>query len=144
MKSLDKACPSATCDTGAAIIGIINPEGYVSMLPQKIDVTDEFIEITSQGTAPEKRFRFTNKCVEGGCRQWDGSRCTVIDRIIKNNDAFYETPLSNLPACSIRSNCRWFHQASHQACMACPFIITDNIPSDQERIYITETQELIY
>ena len=142
MKSLDKACPSATCEPGAAVIGIVNQEGFVSLLPRKIDVTDEFVAIAHQGNAPEKRFRFTNKCVEGGCRQWDGSRCTVIDRVLNLNPSFEDFP--HLPGCSIRSNCRWYHQSGAKACAACPFIITDNIPEDeQERISITETRELV-
>lgn len=141
MKSLDKACPSATCETGAAVIGVVNQEGFVSLLPQKIDVTDEFAAIAHQGTAPEKRFRFTNTCVEGGCRQWNGARCTVIDRVLQVNESF--DGFMGLPTCSIRSNCRWYHQSGNKACAVCPFIITDNIVADaQEKISITETQEL--
>src|SRR6218665_2977913 len=133
MKSLDKACPSATCETGAAVIGIVNQEGFISLLPQKIDVTDEFVAIAHQGNIPEKRFRFSNKCVESGCRQWDGSRCTVIDRVLNMNQAFEN--FNHLPACSIRKNCRWYYQSGQKACTVCPFIITDNVVADeQERI----------
>ncbi|GAB3524006.1 hypothetical protein [Emticicia fontis] len=142
MKSLDKACPSATCETGAAVIGIVNQEGFVSLLPQKIDVTDEFVAIAHQGNTPEKRFRFTNKCVESGCRQWDGARCSVIDKVLHMNADF--EIFAHLPTCSIRSNCRWYYQSGGKACAVCPFIITDNIVADeQERINMTETQVLV-
>lgn len=143
MKLLNKACPSSTCETGASVIGIVNHEGVVAILPQTIEVTDEFIAIASRGNAPEKRFRFTNKCVENGCRQWNGSRCTVIDKVLQMNESFVSS--LNLPACDIRNNCRWYHQAAHKACAVCPFIITDSLMADEqeEMVRVTETQALM-
>jgi len=46
-----------------------------------ITVDEQFIENTRNGSIPEERFRFVNKCVENGCRQWTGTRCGIADTI---------------------------------------------------------------
>jgi hypothetical protein len=62
--------------------------------------------------------------VEGGCGYWADGRCGVIDNVLV--DLRLKTENSGLPACSIRSNCRWFSQSGASACRVCPEVITES------------------
>lgn len=123
MKDQKKSCPSAVCEPGSKLIGIVNSQGMVDLLPKAIDVDEEFVLEAQKGRAPEERFRFSGKCVQSGCHQWKGGGCGVIKKVL---NAFPETTNANLPACAIRKTCRWYFQEGGKACMICPLIITDN------------------
>jgi len=117
-------CPSAVCEEGANLIGVVNQDGIVDLLSVPILVDKEFVEIAYQGRQPELRFRFSGRCVESGCKQWTGTTCSVIEKVlevVERNEK--ESPL---PECGIRSSCRWFFQEGGGACQVCPLIITDN------------------
>ena len=86
-------------------------------------VDDFFVTLAHEGRTPEKRFRFADTCVKSGCQQWGNSRCGVIDRMLDANPGFVAT--GALPACSIRSDCRWHLQWGARACAICPLVITD-------------------
>ncbi|HEV2124724.1 MAG TPA: hypothetical protein VGW38_18410, partial [Chloroflexota bacterium] len=75
-------CPSARCEEGAGLFGIVQPDGKVGYLGGEIRVDEEFVVKTKAGRSPEKRFRFSNRCIEAGCRQWTGSRCGVADKVM--------------------------------------------------------------
>jgi hypothetical protein len=121
----EKACPSATCEEGSKVIGVVNEVGTVQFLSSPLPVTKEFIDIASQGRTPEKRFRFTNRCVENGCSQWNGSGCGIIEGVLKTEQQI-KIKSKPLPKCGIRTQCRWFHQAGRDACIVCPLVVTDN------------------
>src|SRR6266536_2295604 len=74
-------CPSSRCKPGAQLLGVRLQNGEVAILPQTLPVDEQFIENTRNGSIPEERFRFVNKCVENGCRQWTGTRCGIADTI---------------------------------------------------------------
>lgn len=116
-------CPSLRCQEGAILVGIVLPNGRVAFSSNQIIVDQEFVQIASKGRSPEKRFRFGGLCVKGGCQQWTGTRCGVIDTVMKT--VSQGKVASALPDCSIRSQCRWFYQSGTDACAVCPEVITD-------------------
>ena len=74
-------CPSARCHEGAVLLGIVLPDGRVAFAEGRTTVDcREFVSVaTSEGRrAPERRFRFSSPCAQGGCRQWTGTACGVI------------------------------------------------------------------
>jgi hypothetical protein len=117
-------CPSHRCKPGSQLLGIRQDDGTVAILPEPLPINESFIEAVKQDEmAPEQRFRFTNKCIEGGCNQWTGSACGVVERIVLHLDSL--PTLTALPVCGIRNKCRWFSQRQADACKACPFVITE-------------------
>jgi hypothetical protein len=85
-----------------------------------------FLPAVATHGPPERRFRFSSRCVEEDCSQWEDGRCGLIDRVIgcvATADAL-ETP-ATLPRCGIRASCRWWRQRGASACAVCPLVITD-------------------
>ncbi len=116
-------CPSARAEPGATLVGVVGEDGRVKYLKDRLEVDQHFIDLVSQRARPEQRFRFANTCVEGGCQQWDGSKCRIVDNV----RAFLGPGESTkrLAPCSIRPACRWFRQDGAAACRLCPLVITD-------------------
>jgi hypothetical protein len=58
-----------------AAFRVVNKDGKVQFITP-LTVTEDFIE---QNENLEQRFRFTGKCVEKGCGQWnhEESRCSL-------------------------------------------------------------------
>jgi hypothetical protein len=120
----DLTCPSAPGQPGAVLLGIISPDGRVGYLTPSIKIDGEFIETAQRRGQPEKQFRFASPCVEGGCQQWTGARCGVIDSVLAVEDQL-EGQLSSPPRCAIRTSCRWFAQSGTAACRVCPLVVTE-------------------
>lgn len=122
---LIKSCPSSTCDTGAVLLGKVKKDGTVGFLSSRLELDESSVtEFAKLGT-PEVYYRFSNTCVESGCKQWDQSagHCSVIKKILTVEVDF---PLSNtLPNCLIRKTCRWYFQDGAAACRICPLVVTD-------------------
>lgn len=122
--STGKLCPSSVGTEGALILGLVQGNQTVALLPQPIPITKEFVEEAQKHGDLEKRFRFANKCVKSGCSQWTGSQCGVIDLLAKvNAQVSLNAPLK---MCAIRSRCRWFSEQGRRACDLCLYVITDN------------------
>ena len=128
-------CPSSRCEKGHILLGVVQGDGTVEFLSERMTLDDDFVEIARQGRSPEKRFRFASTCVRSACCQWKNGRCGVIDTVLDSAPAGAE----RLPQCSIRGQCRWFHQEGEKACAVCPLVITDlmveeeaSIPAGQE------------
>jgi len=102
---------------------VVLSDGQVALAAEEARVDEEFVQLARAGRAPEKRFRFASRCMQGGCRQWTGSRCGVIDRVL--DDVPTHDAVAALPACAIRDRCRWFDQAGADACAVCTLVITD-------------------
>jgi hypothetical protein len=115
-------CPSSVCREGATLLGIVLPDGRVAYAPQQVTVTAEFVKLAQEGRSPEARFRFSGPCVKAACRQWSGTGCGVIEAVLAEVGSREE---GVLPRCSIRPECRWFHQAGPRACAVCPEVVTD-------------------
>lgn len=111
--SSKKMCPSYIGKVGAQLFGVVNKDGRVQFITP-LTVTEEFIQ---QNDNLEQRFRFTGKCVEKGCAQWDSeeSKCSLSKKV-QNLETVKNTELS---FCPIRSQCRWFSQDGNDACFSC-------------------------
>jgi len=107
----------------------------ISILPQALEIDKNFIARANEDTNAEQRFRFANKCVEGGCKQWTGSSCGVIEKMMGFIDTV--TTSADLPACSLRPQCRWFLQVGPDACKMCPYVITE-ISQEEIDIYFSK------
>jgi len=128
------ACPSSGCRPGAVLLGIVMPDGRIAYAPDRIVVDEEFVAIAHEGRAPEQRFRFSAPCMSGACRQWDGSECGLVDRLMREYEAQLGAPrlTDPLPECSIRPECRWYLQRGGAACTVCSVLVTDMGRSDDE------------
>jgi hypothetical protein len=117
-------CPSNRCKTGSMILGARGEDGVVAIFPEPLAIDAEFIELARQHpNAAEERFRFTNKCIENGCKQWTGTSCGVVSRAVQFLDAV--NPIDPHFPCAIRSNCRWFLEKQYDACKICPYMLTE-------------------
>jgi hypothetical protein len=116
-------CPSSRAKAGAGLLGVRQEGGTVAILPKPLPVDSHFIEMASQGGKPEERFRFTNKCIENGCRQWDGKSCGIAEQIVSHLDKI--KPVTDLPECAIRPRCRWHLQSGDDACRICIYVVTE-------------------
>jgi len=117
-------CPSARCEEGAILLGVLRDDGTVGLLPQRIIMDRESVQLAESQGYPEKRFRFANSCAEDKCAQWTGKKCGVIGVLFTETKkkGLTETPKK----CSIREVCRWFDQEGISACSVCPLVITDH------------------
>lgn len=124
-------CPSSRCKTGSELLGVTQEDGTVAMLPQTLPIDESFIEkVKRDPIAAEQKFRFVNKCIEGGCAQWTGKSCGVVEKLITHLDSI---PVKEeLPRCSIRSNCRWYRQRGADACKLCVYVITEVAQEDND------------
>ena len=116
-------CPSARCEPGAVLLGIVGPDNRVGYVTPRLTVDEDFVAAAQSARTPEKRLRFAQPCIESGCRHWQG-RCQVADGAVELDEAKAEAS-GPLPRCSIRPDCRWFAQLGARACRACPFVVTD-------------------
>lgn len=117
-------CPSARCDAGALLFGVVQANGAVSLLAEPLEVDQDFVAAARQGRAPEARFRFAAPCQCNACPNWQAQRCTVIDDVLLElgDQALAEQAL---PRCTLRPHCRWYEQQGASACAACSLVITD-------------------
>jgi DNA-binding transcriptional regulator YdaS (Cro superfamily) len=131
----NKLCPSAPAQEGAILLGVVQADGLIAYLKDRIEVTQEFLEIARAGRLPEQRFRFSSRCQESSCAQWANGRCSLPARLA---EFIHESTKDRLPRCSIRSQCKWFEQAAAAACRVCPFVVTR---SEVQRMEVDETEE---
>ena len=126
-----RLCPSARCEPGATLLGIVGADGRVGYLTPPMTIDEAFVARARGGDArPESRFRFAQPCVEGGCHHWTGHACGLIGRVRRALDeadaaTWAATPTAP-PRCSIRHACRWFAQDGLAACTVCPLVITED------------------
>lgn len=119
-------CPSASPEKDALLLGVVEPNGRVSILPRTLPVTEDFLEkVMETRPDPARHFRFANKCVKSGCMQWSSGQCGVIAKLMEANAGLPEPPPDVLPRCEIRPRCRWHQQHGARACVLCPYVITD-------------------
>lgn len=123
-------CPSSKAKNGAELLGVRQDDGTIAILPQTLPVDQDFVAVaSSDGVHPEQKFRFTNKCIESGCRQWNGTGCGVADQVVQFMNSL---PIAEeLDDCPIRPSCRWYLQKGPDACKVCPFIISEITEEDQ-------------
>ncbi|MCC6286351.1 MAG: hypothetical protein IT249_00555 [Chitinophagaceae bacterium] len=118
----NKTCPSSLGQVGSNLLGMVTENGTVGFFKDPIEVTQGFIDDADDFENLERRFRFSNKCVQSGCKQWTGKECGVIKAVLSLDSI----PLTkDLPSCSIRKNCRWYFQEGSIACNGCRYVITN-------------------
>lgn len=116
-------CPSARCEPGATLLGMVRDDGTVGHLPQRYVVDEDFVRTANADGLAETRFRFASPCAEGRCAQWTGTGCGIVARAAEEL-AQRHRPV--LPKCSIRPSCRWFAEKADAACRVCHFVVTDD------------------
>jgi hypothetical protein len=62
----------------------------VKLLETPLKLDDEFIHSELELGEPERRFRFSDKCVKAGCKQWTGDSCGVIKELSSMNPSIEE------------------------------------------------------
>ena len=120
----DLACPSAPATPGARLLGVLGRDGRIAHLRSLMQVDEDFLRTARALGPPEARMRFTHRCETSACRQWTGSACGVIQRVLQAMDPGQAPPGSPQP-CPIRGTCRWFAQEGTIACSACAEVVTD-------------------
>jgi hypothetical protein len=133
-----KTCPSAPCQEGALLLGVVAPDGTVAYVQPPTRVSAEFVDRARALGHPERRFRFASTCIEAGCPQWTGRGCGVVDIAIgpPPDESAAMAPAAAdaktrpagaaaLPACAIRRSCRWYAQRGAAACAVCPLVVAD-------------------
>jgi hypothetical protein len=137
LQSTEKVCPSYRCEEGSELLGVRQINGNIAILPKPLQIDKAFIEKTKNGSPPERRFRFANKCAESQCKQWRGKQCAVAAKILHFMKDL-ET-ISDIPSCPIRTNCRWHHQNGDRICRICPAVITDLTKDEIKNFFNLET-----
>lgn len=122
-------CPSSSCGPDRLLIGIVRPDGTVAALHRPLRVDAEFTERASaEGRRPpEARFRFAGPCATSACGHWAEERCALGDTVARAGAALDQD--GALPACAIRSSCRWWAQGGPDSCRVCSRIVhTTTVP----------------
>jgi hypothetical protein len=123
MKKVELSCPSGQPDMpGARLFGIATgteDDPQIAYLEKTIPITPELLAKTGE-VEPQRIFRIAVACQESRCVQWNGTACTLAQRIVEHLPA----DATALPPCQIRSSCQWFRQEGRQACIRCPLITT--------------------
>jgi hypothetical protein len=114
-------CPSSDSAHGNLLIGIVRADGSVAPIHPPLGIDDDFVRKAGEASQlpPEARFRLAGPCLTTSCRQWTGTRCAVGDAVA---DASPSRP-ERLPACAIRSTCRWWSQNGPAACRSCALVV---------------------
>ena len=130
-----KTCPSAFVTEGVRLLGVMTPAGRVAFIHPPTHVDAGFVARVAADGRPEARYRFAAPCIEERCPQWTGTGCHVVDDVVgadtrseRGRDRVgtdSTAARSRLPACGIRSSCRWFYQRGRSACDVCPSIVAD-------------------
>jgi hypothetical protein len=124
-------CPSARPESvDAVVFGVVGGTAAaprIAYLKQPLPITDELVAKASPVT-PAEIFRTAASCAGSGCQHFDGKDCRLATGIVEKLPVIVE----QLPACSIRRDCRWWQQEGKAACMRCPQIITDNYSSSEQ------------
>jgi len=126
-------CPSAQAtEDGARIFGVMTgtPEAHrVGYLTEALPVSEKLLALAGPAK-PTQLFRIAAPCANGGCKHFKGNTCSLAQRIVEGVPVVVDA----LPACQIRSTCRWFRQEGKEACFRCPQVMTDKSnASDYEK-----------
>jgi hypothetical protein len=120
-----KACPSAPCHEGALVLGVMTSSGRIAYLQPPMKVDANFAARAKSMGHPERTFRFSSPCIQAACPQWTGERCGIGELLAAEVDRAGVAASAGLPACSIRSSCRWYFEQGRNACAVCPLVVAD-------------------
>ena len=126
-------CPSADAEmSGSVIFGIVvgTPETpHLVHLDRVKPIPPELLTLDAP-VKPSEIFRIAATCIENGCKHFDGTNCRLSARIVEGLPSVTD----RLPACAIRSTCRWWHQEGAAACLRCQQVVRDNYIADDRLI----------
>ncbi len=119
----DLLCPSAQPDMGGsrlfAVVSGTVEQPLAAYLAKALQVTPQLLAMTGP-VEPTEIFRFAAPCARQACVHFDGTYCQLAKRVAQ----YMPAVVDRLPACPIRSRCRWFREQGGVACKACPAIVT--------------------
>jgi hypothetical protein len=135
MSDPNKLCPSSRCEEGNILLGVVNAEGRIDFIPERIEIDATFVAVAKSGRPPEQRFRFSSPCLKRGCEKWDGDRCGVAKILNEQGPHLLAPePAPTLPRCSIRPNCRWHGEHGDVICSTCSWVVTERGNQLEERV----------
>src|SRR6476660_4012796 len=99
-------CPSARPGADSVVFAVraSDPDRPgVRYLDHLVPTTAELL-VLAEPVDPREVFRFGAPCATHACAHFDGSRCSLIKRLVE------ATPpaVTALPPCRLRPKCRWF------------------------------------
>ena len=112
----------------ARIFGVVAgtpEEPRIAYLKQNATVSADMLEQLGE-LKPTQVFRYSGRCVESACAQFENGCCSLGRRIAERLAPVTDT----LPSCQIRQGCRWFAEIGGAACLRCPQVMT-LVPEDQ-------------
>jgi hypothetical protein len=126
-------CPSAQPDwPGAVVIGTVAgsaDEPHVVFTDEPVGVSEEVMKL-ARPVHPTEVFRFAAPCLCTGCLHFDSGRCSLVQRVVR----ILPSVTDDLPACPIRSRCRWWLEEGRAACLRCPQVVTENTNPSEEMV----------
>ena len=134
-------CPSSQATAeGARIFGVVTgtPEAHrVGYLTEALPVSEKLLALAGDAK-PTELFRIAAPCAgaSGGCKHFKGNACSLAKRIVEGVPAV----VNALPACQIRSTCRWFRQEGKEACFRCPQVMTDKSNASEYEKQIADAE----
>ena len=116
-------CPSAQPDMeGARPFGVISgtvEETRIAFF--KKSALDGFDWREKFSTKDATRvLRFGARCEENRCSHFNGTQCSLGDRVRNSLPAVVDA----LPTCLIRPRCRWYSEQGSEVCLRCPQVVT--------------------
>jgi hypothetical protein len=128
-------CPSAQAGANdARIYGVRTgtPDApRVGYLTETLPVSEKLLALSGPAK-PTEVFRIASPCAMSDCKHFKENACTLVQRIVEG----LVPVVNDLPACQIRSTCRWFNQEGRNVCLRCPQVITfkPNATAEEKRI----------
>jgi len=119
----DYDCPSAQPDMeGARPFGVISGTVHETRIAFfKKSALDGFNwREQFSGADATRVFRFAARCEENRCSHFNGSRCSLGERVKHGLPAVVDA----LPTCLIRPKCRWYAEQGSDVCLRCPQVVT--------------------
>lgn len=106
--------------------GTVAAPEMIPLIPA-VPVTEQLLSL-AEPVSPGEVFRFAARCIEGGCRHWEGEaqRCRLVAKTVE----FAPIAVEKLKPCAIRSSCRWWEQEGKAACVRCPQVASSDPARD--------------
>lgn len=118
------SCPSTSAsDPEARVFGVVVGSGErpeVAYLEQPVALSSLAAALPPDVNATEV-YRLAGRCAQSACQHYSGSHCKLGEHLATT----LEVVSRALPPCSIRHECRWFHEQRAQACLRCPQVVTE-------------------
>ena len=51
-----KLCPSSRCEEGNILLGLVNAEGRIDFIPDRLEIDGKFVEAAKEGRLPNSAF----------------------------------------------------------------------------------------